>query len=55
MGMQRAIEFSPDRWTIIQHVLGLLGRYAHQVHERLEHGLEVVSAQPGGFPRIRIL
>lgn len=55
MGMQRAIEFSPDRWAIIQHVLGLLGRYAHQVHERFEHGLEVVSAQPGGFPRIRIL
>jgi hypothetical protein len=55
MGMQRAIEFSPDRWAIIQHVLGLLGRYAHQVYERFEHGLEVVSAQPGGFPRIRIL
>jgi hypothetical protein len=55
MGMQRAVEFSPDRWAIIQHVLGLLGRYAHQVHERFEHGLEVVSAQPGGFPRIRIL
>ena len=55
MGMQRATEFSPDRWAIIQHVSGLLGRYAHQVHERFEHGLEVVSAQPGGFPRIRIL
>jgi hypothetical protein len=55
MGMQCAIEFSPDHWVIIQHVLGLLGHYAHQVHERFKHGLEVVSAQPDGFPRIRIL
>jgi hypothetical protein len=55
MGMQRAIEFSPDRWAIIQHVLGLLGHYAHHVHERFAHGLEVVPAPPGGFPKIRIL
>jgi hypothetical protein len=55
MGIQRAIEFSPDRWAIIQHVLGLLGPSAHQVHERFPHGLEVVPAQPGGFSRIRIL
>ena len=44
MGMQRAIEFSPDRWAIIQHVLGLLGPSAHQVYERFLHGLEVVPA-----------
>lgn len=55
MGMQRAIEFSPDRWAIIQHVLGLLGRFAHQIHNRFPHGLEVAPAQPGSFPRIRIL
>jgi len=53
MGVQRPIEFSPDRWAIIQHVLGLLGRFAHQVLERFPHGLEVLPAQPGSFPRIR--
>jgi len=55
MGVQRPIEFSPDRWAIIQHVLGLLGRFAHQVLKRFPHGLEVLPAQPGSFPRIRIL
>jgi hypothetical protein len=55
MGVQRAIEFSPDRWEIIQRVLAQLGRSAHQVLERFPDGLEVVPAQPGSFPRIRIL
>ncbi|KFZ02096.1 hypothetical protein V500_00443 [Pseudogymnoascus sp. VKM F-4518 (FW-2643)] len=31
IGTQRPIEFGPDRWMIIQSVLGLLGRFAHQV------------------------
>jgi hypothetical protein len=55
MGMQRAIEFSPDRWAIIQHVLGLLGHCAHQVLDLFPYGLEVIPAQPGSFPRVRIL
>ncbi len=55
MGLQRPVEFSPDRWAIIQRVLGLLGSFAHQVLERLPRGLEVLPAQPGSFPRIRIL
>ncbi|PQE15350.1 very large low complexity protein [Rutstroemia sp. NJR-2017a WRK4] len=55
MGMQRAIEFSPERWLIIQHVLGVLNRIAPQVHEQFPHGLEVIPAQAGGFSRIRIL
>jgi hypothetical protein len=53
--VERHIEFSPDRWAIIQHVLELVGRFAHQVLDRFPHGLEVLPAQPGSFPRIRIL
>ncbi|KFY93952.1 hypothetical protein V500_03463 [Pseudogymnoascus sp. VKM F-4518 (FW-2643)] len=55
MGTQRAIEFAPGRWVIIQSVLGLVSRFAHQVLQRFPHGLDVLPAQPGGFPRIRIL
>lgn len=55
MGLQRALEFSPERWTILQHVLGVLSNLASVLQDRNPHGLEVLSAQPGGFPRIRIL
>ncbi|KAL5320169.1 hypothetical protein ACEPPN_010970 [Leptodophora sp. 'Broadleaf-Isolate-01'] len=55
MGTQRAIEFSPDRWTIIQHVLGVLASTASTIHERNPQGLEVLPTAPSGFPRIRIV
>lgn len=55
IGTQRAIEFSPDRWAIVEQILGLLGDAAHKFQAQCPHGLEVVPAQPGGFPRIRIL
>jgi Protein of unknown function (DUF3638) len=55
MGVQRAIDFSPERWKVIQCVLGNLGCSAQQVLERFPNGLEVLPAPPGAFPRIRIL
>ena len=44
IGTQRAIEFSPDRWAIIQYVLRLLVRCTHQVLGLFPHGLEVIPA-----------
>jgi len=55
MGIQRAIEFSPDRWTIIEHVLRLVSRFVQPVHQIFPQGLELRSVCPGGFPRVRIL
>ena len=55
MGTQRAIELSPDRWTIIEHVLGLVSRFAPPVLQRFPQGLELRSVCPGSFPRMRIL
>jgi hypothetical protein len=55
IGMQRAIEFSPDRWAIIQYVLGLSSRCADQVLDLFPHGLQVIPSRPGSFPRVRIL
>ena len=55
MGMQQATEFSPDRWNIIQGVLDVLGKCAHQVLRSFPGGLEVISTQAGAFPRVRII
>lgn len=55
MGTQRAIEFSPKRWTIIEHVLGLVSRFAQPVLQQFPHGLELRSVCSGSFPRLRIL
>ncbi|KIN03188.1 hypothetical protein OIDMADRAFT_120170 [Oidiodendron maius Zn] len=55
MGMQQATEFSPDRWNIIQGVLNILGKCAHQVLRSFPGGLEVISTQAGAFPRVRII
>lgn len=55
LGTQRMIEFSPDRWTIIEHVLGLVSRLAQPVLQLFPQGLELRSGCPGSFPRLRIL
>ena len=55
MGMQSMVEFAPDRWTIIEHVLGIVSRFANKVLERFPHGIEREPTRPGSFPRIRIL
>lgn len=55
MGTQRAIEFGPDRWIIIEHILGLVSRFAPRVLQLFPHGLELRSVRQGIFPRMRIL
>lgn len=55
MGMQRPIEFGPERWTIIQAVLGLIRRFALGVKRELPLSIEVDDRWPGRFPRTRIL
>lgn len=54
LGIQQNIEFSPDRWTVIQRVLGVLSQIALEVVGQFPQGLEVLQSV-GGFPRIRIL
>ena len=55
IGLQRAIEFSPDRWRLIQDVLDLICIKAPIVHELHPLGLELKNVRNGAFPRIRIL
>lgn len=55
IGMQRAIEFSPDRWTIIEDILGLVSHFAQPILRLFPQGLELQTGCPGSFPRVRIL
>lgn len=55
LGIQQNIEFSPNRWTIIQYVLKMISKNAQELLGEHPQGLEVVQGSPGSFPRIRIL
>ncbi|KAF2490217.1 hypothetical protein BU16DRAFT_517393 [Lophium mytilinum] len=56
MGTQRHIEFSSDRWTLIQSTLTRLSELAGETLAKFPEGVEVESKNgPGSFPHIRIL
>ncbi|KAF8861162.1 hypothetical protein BDZ45DRAFT_671975 [Acephala macrosclerotiorum] len=55
MGSQTALEFSPQRWQVVQNVLTLVGKVAKGIHQRDPNLLEFDSRHSGGFPRTRIL
>ncbi|KAL4994276.1 hypothetical protein BDV10DRAFT_189152 [Aspergillus recurvatus] len=55
MGSQRALELSPQRWTLTQQLLGIVRKYAPAVKSKYPHSIEIHEQQPGSFPRIRLL
>lgn len=55
LGIQQDIQFSPDRWSIIQKVLDVVSEKARELVTEFPHGLEVLEGPSGSFPRIRIL
>jgi len=55
MGSQQAIDFAPQRWILIQQVLGLLSKYALQVKERMPLAMDYHHGGDGMFPRVRLL
>ena len=55
IGLQRAIDFSPDRWALIQNFLGLIREIAQEVQNMFPDGLEMKKVLHGAFPQIRIL
>jgi len=56
-GSQQSIKFAPDRWSIIEDILGLLPRFAHEVKQEHPHSVEIEhgGGALGEFPRIRLL
>ncbi|RDW72793.1 hypothetical protein BP6252_06700 [Coleophoma cylindrospora] len=55
MGLQQPVELSPDRWILIQHILGLVSRFAPKVAITMGTQSIEVDGRSGRFPRIRIL
>ena len=54
VGIQRPLELSPQRWTVIQQLLDLVRLYAPGIKKEFPRSIEV-DQQPGRFPRIRLL
>jgi hypothetical protein len=54
-GGQRSVEYSPNRWSILQEILGLVCRFAAEVKEELPHSIDLDRGSDDRFPMIRIL
>jgi hypothetical protein len=50
MGSQRALELSPQRWTLTQQLLGLVRKYASAVRSKFPYLIEIHEQRPGSFP-----
>ncbi|KAK3045845.1 hypothetical protein LTR09_012620 [Extremus antarcticus] len=55
MGMQRPIEMMPDRWMLLQQVLGLVRQLAPAIVHDLPLSVDYHPGVSGSFPRLRIL
>jgi hypothetical protein len=55
MGAQQPLEFSPERWIVVQQILELVRKYAVDMKEEFARFIEVDQHRPGRFPRIRLL
>ncbi|KAG8964182.1 hypothetical protein FRC03_002126 [Tulasnella sp. 419] len=55
IGKQQSIHGRPDRWTIVQQVLGLVAKHIRKVSLGFPGGVEVHNDHSGGYPHIRIL
>lgn len=55
MGTQDSIDFAPERWIVIQTVLGIITEHVSAVKQALPLSIEVSEQRPGAFPRLRLL
>jgi len=55
MGSQRAVEYAPQRWLVIQRVLELLPSLADAVQAQFPKSIEVRDSHDKRFPKIRVL
>ncbi|CAJ2514317.1 Uu.00g024360.m01.CDS01 [Anthostomella pinea] len=55
IGMQKAIDMSPERWIIIQEVLGLINSYASEAMHQHPDGILRAPGRNGQFPLLRFL
>ncbi|KAJ4127295.1 hypothetical protein NW765_017247 [Fusarium oxysporum] len=55
VGQQRPIDHSPDRWRVIQEILGLIARFSAEVKRDLPQSLDYDDQHDGRVPKVRIL
>ncbi|GKU07943.1 unnamed protein product [Fusarium langsethiae] len=55
VGQQRPIDHSPDRWRVIQEILGLVARFSAEVKRDLPQSLDYDDQYDGRVPKVRIL
>ncbi|KLO83690.1 uncharacterized protein LW93_472 [Fusarium fujikuroi] len=55
LGKQRPIEHSPDRWVIIQEVMGLIAKFGPEIKSKYPYSIEFDARHVGRYPRLRIL
>jgi hypothetical protein len=55
MGSQKSIEYAPERWLIMQNILGLVPRYAQEVAKEMPLYIEIHPHVDARFPMVRTL
>ncbi|KAK5126609.1 hypothetical protein LTR85_009543 [Meristemomyces frigidus] len=55
MGIQRPVDMSPERWSCIHEVLGLVRKFSQATAQELPGSLELTHCLHGRFPRTRFL
>jgi hypothetical protein len=55
MGTPQTIEFSPERWLLMQQVLSVVKVVVADIAEELGSAVDMQSSSAGAFPRLRIL
>ena len=54
LGFQRSMDGQPDRWLLVQSVLGSVRSHAIKIQKTDPHGMEVVHRTAGSFPTVYI-
>ncbi|CAH0002510.1 unnamed protein product [Clonostachys byssicola] len=55
VGLQAPVDYAPERWTIIQQILGLVVKCAIKISRQLHKSVEVYKVTQSRRPRIRFL
>lgn len=55
IGLQTPVDYAPERWAIIQQILGLVLKYAVKTSRQVPKSVEVYMATQSKRPRIRFL
>ncbi|PHH83232.1 hypothetical protein CDD82_2843 [Ophiocordyceps australis] len=55
IGQQQPIDYSPERWTIVQEVLNLIAEISSSLKSEFPQSVDLDNRRVGRYPRIRVL